>query len=195
MKNFWKIILYTIGGILIFWTAMTFWVQYFGTQQVVTVGDASAPKKALIVYNPDPIYDLDAQVCRDFAEGLNQHGFSVKIATAQLAQEEPTDYELYVFCANTYNWAPDWQIKNFITEHPNLEDELVVAITLGSGDTNRSQRKLEETIQSKNAILLDSRSYWLLKPNDESRMEERNTEVAKDLVHKWGESIGKKLVS
>ncbi|WKN42197.1 hypothetical protein [Tunicatimonas pelagia] len=194
MKPRIKVIAYVIGVILFFWTGMTFWVQYTGEQQIVAVGDESSPKKALIIYNPDPIYNLDEQVCRSFAEGLSHHGFSAKIATIELAHKKEA-YDLYVFFANTYNWAPDWLIQQFIRDHPALEGKMVVAITMGAGETTRSQRKLESAILATDALLIGSRTYWLLHPNNESRMDEKNTDVAKDLARAWGESIGEKLLS
>ncbi|MEO0330642.1 MAG: hypothetical protein AAF223_03005, partial [Bacteroidota bacterium] len=195
MKKSIKITVFIIGGILLFWTGMTFWVQYTGEQQVVMIGDQSSSKTALIIYNPDPIYNLDEQVCQGFAEGLSRHGFSVKIATVEPAQEDTADYDLYIFCGNTYNWAPDWLIQQFIRDHTSLEGKKVVAITVGAGDTVRSKRKLEEAVISKNAYLMDSRTYWLLRPNDETLMDEKNTQVATDMARVWGEEIGRKSLS
>ena len=84
-----------------------------------TIGDENATKKALIIYNPDPLYNLDEQVCKSFAEGLGKHGFSSKVATVRLAPQESETYDLYVFCANTYNWAPDWLVTKYIKGHAN----------------------------------------------------------------------------
>ena len=179
-------------GIFAVWTALTFWVEYSGIEKVVFEGKDDASKKALIVYNPDPIYKLDEQVCISFAKGLSAHDFRVKIATVEGAKKDTVPYDLYVFCANTYNWAPDWLIKNYIQGHSDLSQQNVVAITLGSGSTSRPKRILEEAINSKGANLLDSRTYWLLRPNDEERMEEKNVEVAKDLAFKFGHEIGEK---
>ena len=46
-------------------------------------------------------------------------------------------------------------------------------------------RLLEEVLNLRRAQLVDSRTFWLLRPNDESRMEESNVEVARDLVREW----------
>ena len=54
----------------------------------------------------------------------------------------------------------------------------MVAITLGSGSTTRSKRLLEAALREKGTRLLASETYWLLRPNDESRMEEPNVQVA-----------------
>lgn len=180
-------------GIAILWTALTLWAQYSGGKKAEVIGDESTDKKALIVYNPDPIYNLDEQVCKSFAEGIRAYGFSSKVSTAEYAVSEIEDYNLYVFCANTYNWAPDWQIANYIKNHPKLKGKSVVAITLGSGSTKEAKEKLEHIINATGANLLSSETYWLMRPNDEKRLEENNVDVANDMAKSLGEDIGKWL--
>lgn len=188
-------ILIIIIGISFFWLILTLWVQYGGVQKVSFIGNKDASQKALIIYNPDPIYNLDEQVCNSFAEGLSKHGFLSKISTIQHAEIDTYDYHLYVFCANTYNWAPDWPTTNYINNHTNLSKKNVVAITLGSGSTSRAKQLLEETIIAKNSNLLDSKTYWLMRPNDDNRLEEKNTEVASGMAKALGNSIGKQLAT
>jgi hypothetical protein len=182
-----------ILGILAVWTALTLWAEYSGKENTYFEGSDTAARKALIVYNPDPIYNLDEQISKSFAKGLSQYDLRVKITTVNEAKKDNYDYDIYVFCANTYNWAPDWQVKGYIRDHPRLQKQNVVAITLGSGSTSRSKRILEETIRSKQANLLASRTYWLLRPNDEDRMDESNIAVANDMARALGEEVGKYL--
>lgn len=193
MKKRTKAIVYVLAGLLLFWLALTVWANYSGTQQTLTLGSQTARRKALILYNPDPIYNLDEQVCRRVAKGLNRHDFFSKIATINRARGDRQAYDLYVFCANTYNWAPDWPTETFIRTHENLAGRKVVAITLGSGSTQRSTRKLEELLRLKNANLLVSKTYWLLRPNDEKRLDEGNVAVANELAEALGDSIGRRL--
>lgn len=188
-----KLTIYLIIGTLVFWTMLTLWAQYSGYQESETIGDVASKKKALIVYNPDPIYDLDKQICRSFAIGLSSCGYKSTIITAQYKLEDKDNYDLYVFCANTYNWAPDWLVVNFIENYDNLINKNVVAITIGSGSTIQAQKKLENIIKSKSANLVDSKSYWLMRPNDDERTEENNIDVANDLALKFGVTIGKRL--
>lgn len=188
-----KIALYISLGFLAFWTLLTFWVEYAGKQKLEVIGSDGSTKKALIVYNPDPLYNLDEQVCKGFAAGLTAQGISATIATVKMAKKDRTDYDLYVFCANTYNWAPDWQTVKLIKQIPHLDNKNVVAITLGSGSTARAKRKLEEAISARNANLMGSKTYWLLRPNDENRMEEKNNLVATDMATQFGLVIGKSL--
>ena len=187
-------ILYVIIGVLLSWVVLTFWVQYAGKEKIEYIGSRNFIKNALIVYNPDPIYNLDEQVCKGFAEGLLEHGISSKVVSIKFARENKLHYDLYVFCVNTYNWAPDHQTLELIKHYPGLENKNVVAITVGSGSTSRAKRKLEETIKSRNAHLMDSKTYWLLRPNDENRMKEKNNLVAVDMAKQFGRAIGEQII-
>lgn len=170
---------------------MTIFVEIAGPAQIIALGDSSVGEKALVIYDPDPIYNLDEQVCSGFAKGLTSYGFSVDIMTVKASKDRSLDdYSLYVFCANTYNWAPDWAIVNFIKNHQIiLAEKPAVAITLGSGSTSRAKRMLEDYLNGARVDLLDSQTYWLLRPNDESRMNESNVAVAVDLANRFGEKI------
>lgn len=178
-----------IGAI---WTALTVWAERTGPKQSWQLGNATAKERALIVYDPDPIYDLDEQVSRSFGQALADQGMQVTVATVAAASgfnEQPVD--LYVFCANTYNWRPDWAVSTFIKKQVWLAGRAVVAITLGSGSTEDSQQALETLIRDKKANLLDSRSLWLLKPNEESRTEESNVAITVSMAYAWGKEIAK----
>ncbi|MEL6141170.1 MAG: hypothetical protein AAFU67_06100, partial [Bacteroidota bacterium] len=106
------------------------------------------------------------------------------------------DHHLYVFCANTYNYAPDWGVSRFIkTNHDLLKNKKVVAITLGAGSTESAQKKMEKLIRKKSANLLASKAYWLSRPNDESKPGENNVKVAIDMARKFGQEIGARIVS
>jgi hypothetical protein len=107
--------------------------------------------------------------------------------------KQPSDsIDLYILCANTYNWSPDWSVGNFIkNELPNKKD--VVAITLGAGTTGRSKRILESLIKDKGGKLIDSRTFWLWRPNDESAIQESNVSLVISLTKQWAEDVNKKI--
>ncbi|MBK8504412.1 MAG: hypothetical protein IPL46_20720 [Saprospiraceae bacterium] len=109
MKRFLKIVL----TILVLWGALTIFVEMPGpSREKIFMADDSQPS-AIILYDADPFYNLDEQVCLGFAESLVEYGYSVKVMTVKAARRQKTaEYNLYVFCANTYNWAPDWAMKN-----------------------------------------------------------------------------------
>ncbi len=193
--------LLTITGITVLaigavWAFLTVWAERTGPKRSWQLGNLAAKKRALIIYDPDPIYNLDEQVSRSFGQALADKGMHVTVATvAAVPEVDHQSIDLYVFCANTYNWRPDWAITNFIEHQPNLADKSVVAITLGSGSTVDSQKALETLIRDKKANLLDSHSLWLLKPNDESRMKESNVAVSVSMAYTWGEAMAKRMDS
>ena len=75
MKSFF----FLVVSIAVLWIALSVWVEYFGAEKGQMVGKAG-PRSALLVYNPDPIYNLDQQICLSFAQGLSKYGFQSKIS-------------------------------------------------------------------------------------------------------------------
>ena len=183
MKNLW-LINYMIV-FLIFWMVLTLLVQLPNPKKQMKIGIPDAPKKALIVYHPDLFYNFDEQICKSFAEGLSSKNWKATVATVKSAQSKTINYDLYVFVANTYNYAPDWKIQKFIKEK-NINDKSVVNITLGAGSTQRAQDILDNLVVKKNAKLLGSRAYWLLRPNDDNRSEESNVKIALEMAKEFG---------
>ena len=169
------------------WVVLTLYVEQEGPPKLWLLGDASQ-KNALIVFDADPFYNLDEQVCMSFGEALATQNFRVTIATVATADSISTSrYDLVVYCANTYNWRPDWAVTSFIEDHsPSGNNVPTVAITLGAGSTEASQRNLEHAIASTGAKLINSYSLWLWRPNDERKMETPNVDIAVDMAHEWG---------
>jgi hypothetical protein len=189
LKRFGKVLL----GIAILWTILTIIVQVKGKTYSSSFGTEQATQKALVVYDPDPIYNLDQQVSEGVALGLAQEGWAVEVRSVRAATEISTsEFQLFVFVANTYNWAPDWAVTRFI-KNTDLEGQNAATITLGSGSTKRAQRLLEEKVTATGAQLLDSRTYWLLRPNDEERLQDPNVQVAVDLAMETGASLAQQL--
>ncbi|MBG6130577.1 hypothetical protein IWQ47_002053 [Aquimarina sp. EL_43] len=187
-------ILVVLGLTLIVWIVLTVIVGKKGPEKFAIVGAASSDQKALIVYDPDPIYNLDEKVSKSFAEGLSEKGWGSKVVTVAAAKNfEKEFFDLYVFCANTYNWAPDKAIRDHIKNIDYLQGKHVVAITLGSGSTKRSQRLLEELIKQKEATLIDSRTFWLMKPNTESKTKRSNSEIAVEMANNFGREIAERI--
>lgn len=194
MKKFIKITTWIILSILILWTILTFIVESKGAEKMEVLGYENGSYKAVILYDPDPFYNFDEQVCLGMAKGLAENGWQVKVVSVAAAKEITKDtFDLYGFCANTYNWAPDWTVAKYINGHSALQNAKVVAITLGSGSTDRAQRVLEAKIKAKAAVLLDSKTYWLMRPNDELRLEESNVAVAVDMAYRLGAAVAQRL--
>ena len=185
-----QFILIAMLVILSIWIMLSLFVQMEGPYRKKEIGNKDARIKVLIVYDPDPFYNLDQQLCESFGKVLAANNFNVTIASVVATKELQIDlYSLYVICANTYNWDPDWAIIKFINKESSLLDKKVVALTLGAGSTKHSQKTLEKLIKHKKALLIDSKSFWLHKPNDETRLTESNVKVAQEKIEKWALEI------
>jgi|APTNR8051073442_1049403.scaffolds.fasta_scaffold00744_23 flavorubredoxin len=192
MKKYIRRIIYTISIISIVWIGLTLWVQLSNSDDEIIIGGTGGEPTVLIAYNPDPIYNLDEQLCVAFANGLATNGIKTRIITTDNTPPN-IEYDIFVFCANTYNWAPDWGITSFINDIPSLDNKNCINITVGSGSTSRARQLLDESVVTRGANLMDSREFWLLKPNDDNRMEESNIDVAVDMAYNWGLVIGLKM--
>lgn len=176
--------------IAVIWVGLTLWVEMDGPAKSWQVGEEQWTRSALLVYDPDPIYDLDRQVCQAFAEGLAEQGIRSTVATVAAAEDiELARPDLFVLCANTYNWRPDRSIVHYVERTASLKGASVVALTLGSGSTEAAQRAFEERIRAVGARIIASRSSWLMRPNDEARLEEGNVAVAIDMTRRWAAEL------
>lgn len=179
-----------IACTLLFWGLLTLFVQYSGGEKSFSFGSKNAQKSALIYYHPDPFYNLDEQVCKSFAEGLVENDWLVQILTVDAAQKAGNhEAELIVFCTNTYNFAPDRPISNFIKNHTSLSGKNVVAITLGAGTTGMAHRIHKDNLENAGANIIAEKELWLMRPNDEERQEESNILVAKNLAKELAATI------
>jgi hypothetical protein len=193
MKKPFRILLYTIVLSSVAWILLTLWVQRTTSNKTWQLGNVAAGPSALIVFNPDPIYNLDEQICLAFGEALVKHNFRVQVATVAAAKNITDQPDIFVLCANTYNWRPDRSISNFVRRHASLKEKDVIAITLGSGSTKSSQQKLEDLIKEEGGNLIGSKSFWLMKPNDEKRTKESNITVATGMAFQWGEEMAERF--
>ena len=186
MQPFGHTMIKILSTIVFIWVGLTFYVQIDGKVFQEEFGVPSVKDSVLIVFDPDPFYNLDQQVCRSMAKSLAREGWFAVVSSVSLAKSIQVPYDAYVICANTYNWEPDWAVTRFIYQSPFLKNRPVTAITLGAGSTGRAQSVLEDKLRAKEARLILSDSYWLLRPNDESMMEESNVEVAKNMATELG---------
>ena len=194
MKKLLRVTGFTVLAIGVAWTALTVWAERAGPKRSWQLGNPAAKKWALIVYDPDPFYNLDEQVCRSFGQALADNWMQVTVATVSAVGKSPEQpVDLYVFCANTYNWRPDWSVSNFIQKQVNLDGKPVVAMTVGSGGTEGAQKALKKLLLDRKANLLDSRPLWLMKPNDDSRSQESNVAVAVSMAYAWGGEIAQQV--
>ena len=189
MSKRWKTISKILLSIVIVWVLLTVWVNYSGKQQNIWITAEDNSKTALIVFNPDPFYNLDEKVCRSFAAALKYENISSHIVTTKRLDDINDDYDLYVFCTNTYNWGPDWGLTNTIKSWEGLSGKKTVALTVGAGSTMRAQRKLEWHLQDRGADIIASEMFWLMRPNDENQTEASNINIAREKAYTLGRAI------
>ena len=117
MKKLLKVSLYTIITIMSGWSVLTVIVQRTGPKESWTYGRQNSITKVILVYDPDPFFNLDEQVCRAFAQVLGENGLQANVVSVAAAREiRLSSFNVYVFCANTYNWGPDLAVSNYIKE-------------------------------------------------------------------------------
>lgn len=128
-----KTLIRTIAVILLAWGFLTIIAQRQRDGERKNFGSPEAQYFATILYNPDPFYNLDQQVSEAFAAAIAGDDWQVEVMpVAQADRVNMRLVNLFVFCSNTYNWAPDKQITNYI-KALDLSDKKVVAITLEVG--------------------------------------------------------------
>ena len=66
-KSKWRSrIFWAIATIITFWVILTLWAQTSGPNFIERLEIADGVPQALVVFDPDPIYNLDEQVCRAY---------------------------------------------------------------------------------------------------------------------------------
>lgn len=168
----------------LFWLGLTLWAEWGGAEQRLELKAQPKAPELLVAYNPDPFYDLDAQICEALAKALHAQGFTVTLATAGILEEKDHQHDLLICCANTYSFSPDFGIQSAVEDLVGEKAKEAIAITLRVGSTTCAQRRFQQFLGAKGLNLLLSKAYWLMRPNDERRMSEVNTEVAIKLAVK-----------
>jgi hypothetical protein len=185
--------MYIFVALTAVWVFLTVWAQRTGPKKTWALGHKNTGPVALVVFNPDPFYNLDEQISLSFGRALSEYNFQVQVVTVAATSELYMEPELLVLCTNTYNLRPDRPISNFIKQYKHLKGKRVVAITLGAGSTGAAQQSFESLIKENGGEIIDSKSFWLMRPNDESRMEESNIAVANDMAYHFGGEIAKRI--
>lgn len=142
--------------------------------------------QALVLYHPSRDAHFSDDISLAVSEGLQSAGFSVDRATITgETPATPHDYALITVVSNTYYWTPDLPTLRYLGR-ARLDAIPVVGIIGGAGTTGRSERLLHEALARTGADVLQTQSYWIFRPNDESRMDEPNREVALDMARQLG---------
>ncbi|MCU0623961.1 MAG: hypothetical protein MUF53_08860 [Gemmatimonadaceae bacterium] len=143
-----------------------------------TFGSATAPRAALVLYHPSRDAGFSDELSLAFAQAAAAAGLRVDRATLTAeTPARPVGYELVAVVTNTYYWSPDLPTLRYL-ERARLEGMTVVGIVGGAGSTTRAERLLGEALRKTGGRVFATTSVWMWRPNDETRMDAPNREVA-----------------
>jgi len=149
-------------------------------------GDASA----LVLYHPSRDARFSDDLSLAVAKGFQEAGLLVERAT--ITSETPSQLEghsIVAVISNTYYWTPDLPTLRYLAR-ARFNDVPVIGLIGGAGSTGRSQELLDEALRSTGALSVESRAFWLWRPNDDTRMGEPNRDVAIDLAEAFAYEAG-----
>lgn len=159
-------------------------VQIEGEPRQEQLG-GDGPRKALVLFHPSRDAHFSEDLSWAVVQGLKAAGFAVERATITgKTPTRPQGYALIVVVSNTYYWAPDLPTLRYL-ERARLEGVALLGLIGGSGSTDRSRRLLDEALRRTGGNVLATRSFWLLRPNDERRLTEPNRDVAVQMAHQF----------
>ena len=157
--------------------------------------DGAGTPRALILYHPSRDAHFSDDLTLALAEGLRTAGFRVERAIlTRETPARPEGFGLIAVVCNTYWWTPDLPTLRYL-KRARLDSVPVVGLIGGAGSTTRAERLLDQALHGTGATVIGTRSFWLLRPNDETRMKEPNRKVARDLARDFGLQSGKRVLA
>ena len=151
--------------------------------------------RALVLFHPSRDAHFSDDLSLALAEGLATAGFSVDRETLTRATPpEPEDYALIAVVSNTYWWTPDRPTLQYL-QRARFDGRYAVGLIGGAGATGRSERMLDVALRGTGARLLQTRSFWLMRPNDEAHTKGSNRAVALQLARQFGETSGRTVLA
>ena len=181
---------FILGAVLGFWILATLWAQWSGKSEVIQSGmEKLNVARICIYYNSDPIYNLDEQVCKQMLDALANESY-VELRTTQ-SGVSLDEFDAFIFCANTYNFAPDWGVTNAMGKlKDKTRGRTVGLLTLGAGSTGRAERLMKKASIPLNAQLVLESKIWLMKPNKEDVISrEDNLNAAKEMAVQFAQEV------
>lgn len=147
----------------------------------------TGPARALIFYHPSRDAGFSDDLSLSVARAFQEAGFTVERETVTgETPSSPAGYDIIAVVSNTYFWTPDKPTRRYL-DRARLDGLPAIGLIGGAGATGRSERLLGDALREAGARVVATRSFWLLRPNDESRMDEANRAVALDLARRFAE--------
>lgn len=172
--------------------SVTILVEFPSAFVIEEIKNAAGPK-ALILYHPSRDTRFSDDLSLALAQGLHQGGVQVDRATMSPGTPDAFhSYRLIAIVSNTYYWTPDlptlWYLRR-----AHLKSNALIGLIGGSGATDRAKEILAQSLRDTGSTLIGVRSFWLLRPNDKSRLSEPNRGVALDLARQFGRETAARL--
>ena len=166
--------------------------------------------RALVLFHPSRDAHFTDDLSMAFSDGLKDAGLAVDLATLTASTPgdpspgdptpgDPTPgdlkrYALIGVVSNTYYWTPDLPTLRYLGR-AKLDSSLVVGLMCGAGSTTRSESILKEALRKTGARRVETRSFWLWRPNDRNRMSEPNRDVALRRARQLGAEMGRTVLA
>jgi hypothetical protein len=175
-----RLALILAGLVGLAWLGFSLIVELDGPYRREALGGADSGGKALVLYHPSRDAHFSDDLSDAFAQALVGAGFQVERATLTAATPgRPAGYNLVAVVTNTYYWTPDLPTLRYL-KRAQFEGTLLVGLIGGAGSTGRAERILDAALRRTGGTVFQTRSFWLWRPNDESRKGVPNREVALD---------------
>jgi hypothetical protein len=182
--------LFSILVLLAGLAVITVMVELEGAYQQESLG-GEGPAKALVLFHPSRDARFSDELSLALSDGLKEAGFSVERATlTQDTPGAPKEYALIAVVSNTYWWTPDLPTLHYLAR-ARLDGIAAIGLIGGAGATGRSRQMLDDALRQTGAKVIQTRSFWLFRPNDETRMSEDNRAVARELAKRFGLETGR----
>lgn len=172
--------------------ALTVWVESETEFRLEALSNQGA-QKALVLFHPSRDARFSDDLSIAVARGLTDAGFAVDRAT--MTGSTPArwpQYRLIAIVTNTYWWTPDRPTSRYLAR-ARFAGVPLMGLIGGAGATGRSQRRFETELKSTGGMLLGVRSYWILRPNDETRLQEPNRALAIQMARQFAFDCGRRV--
>jgi tRNA-binding EMAP/Myf-like protein len=178
-----------VGGI-----GITFYVERESEPKRESIsrnGEARAP----VLYHPSRDAGFSDEISLATAQGLKDAGFAVdRETTTSSTPAKPQGYTVIAVVANTFWFQPDRPTLRYLAR-ARLDGVKAIGLICGAGSTDRSERLLSEALKKTGANLVETRSYWISRPNDETRIEAQNRDVAIEKARAFGLATGRNILA
>jgi hypothetical protein len=187
-----KAVIWIVVILLIAALGITAYVETEANYRHETISGTGSPK-VLVLYHPSRDAGFSDEVSLAVAQGFKDAGLAVDRATMTgKTPASPQDYALVAVVSNTYWSHPDIPTMGYLGR-ARWHGMGAIGLMCGAGSTTSAEHRLKEALQKSGATVLAMRSFWVFRPNDESRRDQPNRDVARQLAHDMGFKTGQAI--